>query len=426
MAYVIPNQHLEWHCILARVYGIIHSMGDTIKRMYTSIFANHFAHNRQMIMLSGPRQVGKTTVAEAMADLYLNWDRRRDRGLLLKGEDEVAKIAGLDVRRVERPLVVFDEIHHYPKWRQFLKGYFDAYGKSSRTIVTGSARLELRKRGKGDSLMGRYFPFRMHPLSVGELLRPKLPVAEIAAPEVLPDDDWRALVEFGGFPEMFCSRSAAFAIRWRRLRREQLVRIDIANETSIRDLDQLDALAEILAQRSGQQIVYSSLAADVQTNEVTVSHWLSTLSTFFYGFLVRPWFRNISNSIRKTPKWYMRDWSGIKDAGARNETIVACHLLKAVETWTDMGFGDYGLFYLRDKNKKEVDFLVSKDGEPWMLVEAKTSDASISSSLKGMQRQLGAPIALQVVAELPYEAVDCFAPGKSASVSMRTFLSQLP
>lgn len=401
-------------------------MENGIKRMYGPIFADHFAKNRQMIMLSGPRQVGKTTVAEAMADLYLNWDRRRDRDLFLKGEDAVAKMAGLDVRRAMRPIVVFDEIHHYPKWRQFLKGYFDTYGANARTLVTGSARLELKKRGKGDSLMGRYFPFRMHPLSVGELLHPLFPTSEVVAPETLSEAEWGALVEFGGFPEMFCSRSRAFAVRWRRLRREQLVRIDIANGTGIRDLDQLDALAGILAQRSGQQIVYSSLAADVQTNEVTVRQWLTTLTSFFYGFLVRPWFRNVANSVRKTPKWYMRDWSGIKDIGARNETIVACHLLKAVETWTDMGFGDYGLFYLRDKNKREVDFLVSKDDSPWMLVEVKTSDVSVSAALTGMQRQLGTPIALQVVADLPYEPVDCFVPGKAAAVSMRTFLSQLP
>ena len=401
-------------------------MGEKIERMYDSMFANHFANNRQMILLSGPRQVGKTTVAKSMSDLYLNWDRRKDRNLFLKGEDEVARVAKLEVRREERPLVVFDEIHHYPKWRQFLKGYFDTYGEGSRTLVTGSARLELKKRGKGDSLMGRYFPFRMHPLSVGELLRPKMPETEIARPKELPDDDWCTLVEFGGFPEMFCMRTAAFAVRWRRLRREQLVRIDIANETNIRDLDQLDALVEILAQRSGRQVVYSSLASEVQTNEVTMRQWLAALNSFFYGFTVRPWFRNVANSIRKTPKWYMRDWSGTKDVGARNETIVACHLLKAVETWTDLGFGDYGLFYLRDKNKNEVDFLVSKDGEPWMLVEAKTSDTSLSPTLKSMQRQLGVRFALQVVADLSYEAVDCFIPGKAAVVPMRTFLSQLP
>lgn len=394
--------------------------------MYESMFADHFATNRQMILLSGPRQVGKTTLAKSMADYYLNWDRRSDRVLFLKGEDEVARAARLEVRRSVPPVVVFDEIHHYPKWRQFLKGYFDTYGESARTLVTGSARLDLRKRGKGDSLMGRYFPFRMHPLSVGEILRPRKPEAETSRPREISEDLWRVLVEFGGFPEMFSSRSTVFATRWRRLRREQLVRIDIANETGIRDLDQLDALVEILAQRSGQQVVYSSLAAEVQTNEVTARQWISTLCSFFYGFTVRPWFRNVSNSIRKTPKWYLRDWSGIKDPGARSETMVACHLLKAVETWTDLGYGDYGLFYVRDKNKNEVDFLVAKDGEPWMLVEVKTSDTSLSATLTGMQRQLGVGLALQVVTNLDFDDVDSFTPGKAAVVPMRTFLSQLP
>ena len=394
--------------------------------MYGEIFANHFANNRQMILLSGPRQVGKTTVSKEMSDMYLNWDRRADRMLFLKGEDEVARAAGLDIRRSTTPLIVFDEIHHYPKWRQFLKGYFDTYGDSSRTLVTGSARLDLQKRGKGDSLMGRYFPFRMHPLSTGELLRPVLPTSETHHAQELPEEDWRALIEFGGFPEMFCSRSNSFSLRWRRLRREQLVRIDVANDTNIRDLDQLDALAEILAGRSGQQIVYSSLANEVQTNEVTARQWIATLSSFFYGFTVRPWFRNVSNSIRKTPKWYMRDWSGIKDDGARVETIIAGHLLKAVETWSDMGFGEYALYYLRDKNKNEVDFLVAKDGEPWMIVEAKNSDTKPTAALRGMQRQLGVGIALQVVADLPYDDIDCFAPGAACAVPMRTFLSQLP
>jgi len=401
-------------------------MDNPIRRMYGAIFADHFANNRQMILLSGPRQVGKTTISKGMSDTYLNWDRRADRMLFLKGEDEVAQSAGLQTRRSSPPLVVFDEIHHYPKWRQFLKGYFDTYGDLSKTIVTGSARLDIRKRGKGDSLMGRYFPFRMHPLSVGELIRPELPAAGARPARELPEEDWRALVEFGGFPEMFSSRSRSFSLRWRKLRREQLVRIDISNDTNIRDIDQLDALAEILAGRSGQQIVYSSLANEVQTNEVTARQWISTLTSFFYGFTVRPWFRNVSNSIRKTPKWYMRDWSGIRDEGARAETIVACHLLKAVETWSDMGFGDYALYYLRDKNKNEVDFLVSKDGEPWMIAEAKTSETKPTSALKGMQRQLGVGIALQVVAELPYDDVDCFKPGEACAVPMRTFLSQLP
>lgn len=399
---------------------------DALPRMYDAIFRDHFAHYRQMIFLSGPRQVGKTTVCKGMADGYLNWDRRADRALILAGEDSVAQTMGLTIRHATPPLVIFDEIHHYPKWKQFLKGYFDTYGEQTQTIVTGSARLDLRKRGKGDSLMGRYFPFRMHPLSVGELIRPVPPSAEIVPAREIPDETWRNLIEFGGFPEMFLRHTPSFAIRWRSLRREQLIRTDIANETDIRDLDQLDMLATLLASRSGQQIVYTSLANEIQTNEVTARQWIATLNAFFFGFSVRPWFKNIANAIRKTPKWYLRDWSGIKDPGARYETLVACHLLKAVETWTDLGLGEYGLFYLRDKNKREVDFLVTKENAPWFLVEVKCSDTRLSPTLEAMRRQLDADFAFQVVADLPFEPIDTFVPGPAAVVPLRTFLSQLP
>lgn len=395
--------------------------------MYDDILRHHFATARQMVFLSGPRQVGKTTLSRGVSELYMNWDRKSDRELILRGEDAVADKFGLSVRRETKPVAVFDEIHHYSKWKQFLKGYFDTYGEDVSTLVTGSARLDIQKRGrKGDSLMGRYFPFRMHPLSVGELLHPTLRGSETVAPGKLGEAEWRALWDFGGFPEPFVMRSSEFSTRWRRLRREQLVRIDIMNDTNIRDLDLLDALASLLANRSGEQVVYSSIAKDIQVNEITVREWISTLNSYFFGFYVRPYFRNVENSIRKTPKWYLRDWSGVRDRGKRCETFMACHLLKAVQTWTDMGLGDYELHYLRNKSKQEVDFLVTKDGSPMLLIEAKETETNLNPALALMQRQTGAPVALQVVANLPYQEIDCFAPCKPCCVPMRTFLSQLP
>ena len=399
-----------------------------IKRMYQDIFKDHCKKYRQMIMLSGPRQVGKTTTCKELSDHYFNWDRREDRELLLRGEDALAEEIGLNVRTTKSPFVVFDELHHYPKWKQFLKGYFDTYGENSHTIITGSARFDLYKRSKGDSLMGRYFSFNMHPLSVGELLRPTLPKAEIATPKKLSDEEWEALKKFGGFPEPFTAASDGFSRRWRKSRHEQMIRTDIAKETGIKDLDQLDTLSVILAKNSGSQAVYSSLAKDIQVSEVTIREWITVLNAFFYGFSVRPWSKTLVNAIRKTPKWYLRDWSGIKDEGQRNETMAACHLLKAVDTWNDLGFGDYGLFYVRDKNQKEVDFLVTKDAEPWFLVEVKTSETKVTPSLTLMQDKLKVPYAFQIVANLPYEPINAFDKirEKPSVISMRSFLSQLP
>jgi predicted AAA+ superfamily ATPase len=141
--------------------------------------------------------------------------------------------------------------------------------------------------------------------------------------------------------------------------------------------------------------------------------------------MVRPWFRNVAKALRKEPKWFQRDWSGLTDEGARAETLVACHLLKAVEGWTDLGFGDFELRYLRDKQKREVDFLVVRDRKPWFLVEVKHGDTGLSPSLAYFQFQTKAVHAFQVVFDLPYESADCFQVKHPVVVPAKTFLSQL-
>lgn len=191
------------------------------------------------------------------------------------------------------------------------------------------------------------------------------------------------------------------------------------------ELDQVAALARILKTRSGDQLVYDSLCRDVRVSEITVKNWVSTLTALHYGFLVRPYHHNIAEAIRKTPKWYMRDWSDIEDVGKRNETLVACHLLKAVEGWTDLGLGEFDLFYLRDKRKREVDFVVTRGGVPWFVVEVKSSDERLSPNLEWAIGITGAKNGFQVVMDMPYQPIDVFEQPSPISVSARTFLSQL-
>ena len=405
--------------------------GMKIDRVYERIIERHLAEERQMVFLSGPRQVGKTTLCEEFQTLSLNWDSEEGRDIVLRGARAVAEAAGVPVAGAEslvgarRPIVALDELHHYPQWKRFLKGLFDSYWKQMRILVTGSARLNVYKRG-GDSLMGRYFPYRMHPLSVGELLHPVIPNEEINRdPEDIGDVQWDRLLAFGGFPEPYSRNSQLFSRRWRKLRFEQLVREDIRKDTAIRELDQIETLARILSERSGEQLVYASLGREVGVSEITARDWVSVLSSFFFGFRVPPWSRHIANAIRKTPKWYLRDWSGIVDAGKRNETFVACHLLKAIELWTDVGFGEYGLHYVRTKQKQEVDFLVTKDGKPWFLVEVKTGDRHLSRTLVDVQKALNAPYAFQVVMEMPFIKADAFSSDAPVVVPARTFLAQL-
>lgn len=397
---------------------------EKVKRVYEGVLQRHLAEDRQMIFISGPRQVGKTTLSGVFSTAAINWDDSDQRRLILAGEKATAEFAGIDQPTESLLVLALDEIHHYKGWKNFLKGLFDSYQSRMRILVTGSARLDVYKKG-GDSLMGRYFPYRMHPLSVGELLHVDLKDEEIRAPSLIPEEQWSGLWSFGGFPEPFARRNRGFLGRWQRLRLEQLVRGDIRNSTKIVELDQVDSLARILLERSGEQVVFSSLAGDVRVSEVTVREWISTLNSFYLGFYVRPWSKHVANALKKTPKWYSRDWSYCDDEGKRAETFVACHLLKAVEFWTDCGLGEYNLYYIRDRQKNEVDFLVSRGREPWFLVEVKTGDTHLSPTLKRMQDAIGAKHAFQVVLNLPHEQIDCFTYNAPVVVPAKTFLSQL-
>ena len=273
--------------------------------------------------------------------------------------------------------------------------------------------------------MGRYFLYHMHPLGVAELVRPELEATEIHAPRPILSDDWDALWTHGGFPEPFVRRDVRFTHRWRKLRREQLFREDLRDLTKIADVAGIRILSELLLARAGNQIVAASLSREIGIAEKTIKAWIATLEYFHEGFTVRPWFKNIENSIRKTPKWYQRDWCEVADEGARFENLVACHLLKAVDMWNDLGLGDYALYYVRNKAKAEVDFLVTKNGTPWFLVEAKTSDTVISHALTAMQKATGAAHAFQVVRDLPYSGADAFSYREPIAVSAQSFLSQL-
>lgn len=394
-------------------------------RLYKTMADSHLKSYRQMVFLSGPRQVGKTTIGESLGKLYLSWDDSAARRIIQEGQRAVFDKYGLGKATEQDTTVVFDEIHKYSRWKQFIKGFYDLYGKQLRIVATGSARMDIYKKG-GDSMMGRYFPYRMHPFSVAELLDVSLPGEELVrAPRCLEDADWNALLRFGGFPDPFSKRDVRFSHRWNSLRFDQLMTVDMRDLTKIDQLDVLASLARILSLRSGEQLVYKSLGRDVGVDEKTAKAWVKALKHLYFGFEVRPWFRNVENSIRKMPKWYLRDWANISDEGKRAETFIACHLLKAVEGWTDLGYGDFELGYLRDKAKREVDFIVVRDGEPWFLVEAKNGDTSLSGNLEHFQRQTGAKHAFQIVVDEDYVDRDCFSYTQPVVVPARTFLSQL-
>jgi predicted AAA+ superfamily ATPase len=247
----------------------------------------------------------------------------------------------------------------------------------------------------------------------------------VQPPISIADEDWNALIEHGGFPEPFLKRDLRFTRRWRSLRQDQLTKGDLRDLSHLNDLGTMETLALILAEHSSQQLVYSNLSREIGAAVDTVRRWVDLLARLHYGFLVRPWFTNVTKALRKEPKWFLRDWSGIDETGARAETFVACHLLKAVEGWTDLGLGMFELRYVRDKLKREVDFLVVRDRKPWFLVEVKNGEGKLSEALGYFQAQIRARHAFQVVLDRPFLNADCFQRMDPTVVPARTLLSQL-
>lgn len=402
-----------------------------MERQYKKPLKAHFDSHQQIVMISGPRQVGKTTLSRNIRTeqeiFYFNWDDFDDRELLLQGGKAIAQHIGLDELRSFTPLLVLDEIHKFSKWKQLVKGFYDKYQGRCHILITGSARMDVYKKG-GDSLMGRYFNYRLHPLSVREVIDATHidDNTDIQLPQKILNEDFEALLTWGGFPEPYLKRDKRFFNRWSKLREQQLLQEDVRELTQVQGLGQLELLAILLKHQSGQLTSYTNLAKKTRVSVDSIRRWLSILEAMYYCFAIRPWTKNITRSLLKEPKYYLWDWAQCSDTGARNENFIASHLLKAVHYWSDTGLGDYELFFLRDKEKREVDFLVSKDGKPWFIVEVKSSmNQSLSTSLEVFSKQLKVKHVFQVAIDGEYVDKNVFDIKHPVIVSAKTFLSQL-
>ncbi|OAI50786.1 hypothetical protein AYO37_00775 [Opitutia bacterium SCGC AG-212-L18] len=399
-------------------------------RIYEHVIEEHFLNHDQMIFLSGPRQSGKTTLSQEIAELtsffrYYNWDNIKDRERILEGPNEI--ISEFDTRGVSKPkpILALDEIHKYNNWKIFLKGIYDLKKKEISILVTGSARLNIYKQGQ-DSLMGRYFLYRIHPLSVAELLRQSPITSDLSPPKKITKKDLKALLDFGGFPEPFLKQNKQFFNRWQKLRHQQFFNEDLRDLSQIHQIKLIEVLAFMIKHQTGQILNYSNLSRKVRVSDVTIRQWISVLEELYYCFTIRPWSNNVTRSLIKEPKVYLWDWSKIEDPGSKIENFVACHLLKAVHFWTDIGLGNYDLYYLRDKDQQEADFLIVKDNKPWILLEVKNSgNKPLSQSLLYFQKQIRAKYVLQLALDLDYIDFDFRDLKQPKIFPLSTFLSQL-
>ena len=380
-----------------------------------------------MLFLMGARQVGKTVLSKSIASsydqsFYLNFDNDEHRKLILSGQSFIENI--FQTQYVgKKPLIIFDEIHKYKNWKNFIKGFYDVYKQNYQMIITGSSRLDVFYKG-GDSLMGRYLPYTVHPFSVGEL-NPNAMDGLFRPPYSVNKEDWEALYQFGGFPVPFLKRDLKRYKQWRRMRRAQLFREDIRDMTHVHEISQLELCAQLLEYQVGCILNRSTLGQKLRISLPTINRWLEILRQFYFAFTIQPWSRNIPRSLIKEPKVYLNDWSIVSDPGSRFENFIACHLKKSIDFWSESGEGDFELYFLRDKSQREVDFLVTRDQEPWFLVEAKSSEQRLTSSLAYYQELTKAPFAFQVTKNMPYVDYDCFSKAGIFIVPAQTFLSQL-
>jgi len=402
-----------------------------MKRIYEEILKKHLKTYDLMVFISGPRQVGKTTLAQMLVDitdnyLYINWDNVDSREKVLSGPTKLVANLNLDKPHKKKPILVLDEIHKYEQWSTFVKGLYDEYKNKIRIIVTGSARLNIYRRG-GDSLMGRYFLYRMHPLTVGELASNEVSKDLFRKPKKISKKKLDQLFTFGGFPAPFLSNDEEFSNRWHDLRHQQVMNQDLHDISNIHSIARIEVLIKILRQQIGQLLNYSTLSNHLRVDDKTLRNWMEILEELFYSFRIQPWSKNIARSLLKNPKLYLWDWSTVEEEGHKLENFVASHLLKAVHFWTDRGKGTYELYFIRDKDKHEVDFLVVENQEPFMLIEVKKSmKEPLSDNLKRFSKQISPKYTFQLAYDMPYIDFDVRNLKEPMIIPMISFLSQLP
>lgn len=341
---------------------------------------------RKIVLLTGPRQTGKTTLAKMLEKSfeYFNYDNPEHRLSLMEKSWDRAK-----------PLVIFDELHKMKNWKSWLKGIYDTEVIPPSLIVTGSAKLDVYKR-VGDSLAGRFFEFRLHPLDLKEIKRE-------LGPDKLEEKLDRLLM-LGGFPEPYLENDESYYNRWKRSHLDIILKQDLIDLENVQQIISIETLIQLLKKKVGSPISYSSLAEDLQCSDKTIKRWLTILERLYVIFKVPPFHRNISRSILKAPKYYFYDTGQVYDEpGMRLENLVACALLKEMHFREDCLGEKWNLYFVKNKDGREIDFLLTKNEKPALMLEVKWSDAERSSNFSFFEKYLAGTKKIQIVKELKRE-----------------------
>ncbi len=340
----------------------------------------------KIILLTGPRQSGKTTLSRMLCERfdYFNFDNPEHRlDLLDRSWDR------------KKPLIIFDELHKLKKWKSWIKGVYDTEGIPPALVVTGSAKLDTYKK-VGDSLAGRFFQFRLHPLDLKELVSYGNVVDTGHALDTL--------LEIGGFPEPYLKGSVRFYKRWRRTHLDIILKQDLVDLENIRQISVLETLVQLLRRRVGSPVSYSSLARDLEVSDKTIKRWLTVLENMYVIFRVTPYHRNLARALLKSPKFYFYDTGQVLgDEGVRLENVTACALFKEIQFRQDCFGDELQLHYLRTKDGREIDFFVTEEGRGKLMLEVKWADANRSRNFSLFDQHIPGTGKVQLVKELEKE-----------------------
>ncbi len=371
--------------------------------MYQSLFQDLISY-KQMVFIAGPRQAGKTSLTKMIAEkfrnsYYFNWDIIDEKRKLVENP---SFYENMHLKDDSTPLVIFDELHKFPDWKNYLKNVFDRDKENYKFIVSGSGKLDLFQKG-GDSLAGRYLLFNLWPFTLAELSGPNLNFEkfiknplEINLKKDTSIQIWEDLKLYSGFPDPYLQKDTRFYKIWSNTYKKQLLREDIRDMASLRSSENVEILYSLLPSKIGSLLSMASLSRDIKVSFDSIKNWLALFEKFFMVFRILPWSAKISRAITKERKIYLFDYASIDSKGAKFENMVALELYRAVSNWNDKGLGDFSLNFIRNREKQEVDFVIIKNNKPFLLIETKLSDDSPGKSLIKFQNMLNIDAVLLV------------------------------
>ncbi len=376
-----------------------------------------FLHNR-MSFICGPRQIGKTTLVRrhleqiGQSGNYHNWDSLTLKQnfasnplFFIENISQPLK-AGTHLPAEDREWVVLDEIHKYPQWKNILKGYYDEWKDCIHFVITGSARLDYF-RHSGDSLVGRYFLFKMNPLHPNDLTgvildrdsawHPNSPGIIFDEPDESFRDATDHLYHLTGFPEPAHVGTKEFYERWKNNHISLITSEDVRDLSKVENIQKLQTLVFLLPERVGSPLSLNNLKNTLGCAHASVQNWLEVLKKVYVLFDVAPYSAHIARAVRKERKFFFWDWGLLEDTGKRFENFVAVQLKRAVSAWTEWGKGDFNLLYVRTKDGREVDFIITEKQKPLLLIECKRGDKTLSHNLRYFRDRIKVHLAFQVI-----------------------------